>query len=162
MDEFHNTTGEITMYNLDKECEAMIEALKKLCQKKNMTPYAVAKEAGISSSTVSYIMNGRTKPQMYTVLLMCNVLGVTLSQLFEESAGTSGTEPESACAEDAKKQETEPESACGDGAEKQETEPGSACGKITGEEEELLKICRSFSEKKKELLRIYMNTLQQL
>ena len=99
---------------------------------------------------------------MYTVLLMCNVLGVTLSQLFEESAGTSGTEPESACAEDAKKQETEPESACGDGAEKQETEPGSACGKITGEEEELLKICRSFSEKKKELLRIYMNTLQQL
>ena len=162
MDEFHNTTGEITMYNPDKECEAMIEALKKLCQKKNMTPYAVAKEAGISSSTVSYIMNGRTKPQMYTVLLMCNVLGVTLSQLFEESAGTSGTEPESACAEDAKKQETEPESACGDGAEKQETEPGSACGKITGEEEELLKICRSFSEKKKELLRIYMNTLQQL
>lgn len=150
------------MYNPDKECEAMIEALKKLCQKKNMTPYAVAKEAGISSSTVSYIMNGRTKPQMYTVLLMCNVLGVTLSQLFEESAGTSGTEPESACAEDAKKQETEPESACGDGAEKQETEPGSACGKITGEEEELLKICRSFSEKKKELLRIYMNTLQQL
>ena len=147
MDEFHNTTGEITMYNPDKECEAMIEALKKLCQQKNMTPYAVAKEAGISSSTVSCIMNGRTKPQMYTVLLMCNVLGVTISQLFEESAGTSGTEPESAC---------------GVGAEKQETEPGSACGKITGEEEELLKICRSFSEKKKELLRIYMNTLQQL
>lgn len=147
MDEFHNTTGEITMYNPDKECEAMIEALKKLCQQKNMTPYAVAKEAGISSSTVSYIMNGRTKPQMYTVLLMCNVLGVTISQLFEESAGTSGTEPESAC---------------GDGAEKQGTESESACGKITGEEEELLKICRSFSEKKKELLRIYMNTLQQL
>ena len=135
------------MYNPDKECEAMIEALKKLCQQKNMTPYAVAKEAGISSSTVSYIMNGRTKPQMYTVLLMCNVLGVTISQLFEESAGTSGTEPESAC---------------GDGAEKQGTEPESACGKITGEEEELLKICRSFSEKKKELLRSYMNTLQQL
>lgn len=135
------------MYNPDKECEAMIEALKKLCQQKNMTPYAVAKEAGISSSTVSYIMNGRTKPQMYTVLLMCNVLGVTISQLFEESAGTSGTEPESAC---------------GDGAEKQGTEPESACGKITGEEEELLKIYRSFSEKKKELLRIYMNTLQQL
>lgn len=147
MDEFHNTTGEITMYNPDKECEAMIEALKKLCQQKNMTPYAVAKEAGISSSTVSYIMNGRTKPQMYTVLLMCNVLGVTISQLFEESAGTSGTEPESACR---------------DGAEKQGTESESACGKITGEEEELLKICRSFSEKKKELLRIYMNTLQQL
>ena len=147
MDEFHNTTGEITMYNPDKECEAMIEALKKLCQQKNMTPYAVAKEAGSSSSTVSYIMNGRTKPQMYTVLLMCNVLGVTISQLFEESAGTSGTEPESAC---------------GDGAEKQGTEPESACEKITGEEEELLKICRSFSEKKKELLRIYMNTLQQL
>ena len=162
MDEFHNTTGEITMYNPDKECEAMIEALKKLCQQKNMTPYAVAKEAGISSSTVSYIMNGRTKPQMYTVLLMCNVLGVTISQLFEESAGTSGTEPESACGVGAEKQETEPESACADGAEKQETEPGSACGKITGEEEELLKICRSFSEKKKELLRIYMNTLQQL
>ena len=150
------------MYNPDKECEAMIEALKKLCQQKNMTPYAVAKEAGISSSTVSYIMNGRTKPQMYTVLLMCNVLGVTISQLFEESACTSGTESESACGVGAEKQETEPESACGDGAEKQGTEPESACAKITGEEEELLKICRSFSEKKKELLRIYMNTLQQL
>lgn len=147
MEEFHNTTGEITMYNPDEECKAMIEALKKLCEQKNMSPYAVAKEAGISSSTVSYIMNGRTRPQMYTVLMMCNVLGVTISQLFEESAVISGKETESVCPEDAEKPGTNAE---------------SVCGRITGEEEELLRICRSFSEKKKELLKIYMKTLQQL
>lgn len=147
MEEFHNTTGEITMYNPDEECKAMIEALKKLCEQKNMSPYAVAKEAGISSSTVSYIMNGRTRPQMYTVLMMCNVLGVTISQLFEESAVISGKETESVCLEDAEKPGTNAE---------------SVCGRITGEEEELLRLCRSFSEKKKELLKIYMKTLQQL
>ena len=101
------------MYNPDKECKAMIEALKKLCEQKNMSPYAVAKEAGISSSTVSYIMNGRTRPQMYTVLMMCNVLGVTISQLFEESAVISGKETESVCPEDAEKPGTKAESVCG-------------------------------------------------
>lgn len=51
-----------------------------------MTPHALAKEAGISTSTISYLVNGKTKPQVYTILMLCNVLGVRISDLFDNSA----------------------------------------------------------------------------
>ena len=62
------------MHDPDEECRAMIAAIKRLCEQKNMTPHALAKEAGISTSTISYLINGKTKPQVYTILLLCNVL----------------------------------------------------------------------------------------
>lgn len=149
------------MYNPDKECKAMIAALKKICEQKNMTPYAVAKEAGISSSTVSYIMSGRTKPQIYTILMMCNVLGVTISQLFEEKdAGMSAKGAETVCQDIAAGKEESESLIRGITVGKEGSE--SLCQNITCEEKELLKICRGLSEKKRELLKIYMNTLQQI
>lgn len=163
------------MYNPDKECKAMIAALKKICEQKNMTPYAVAKEAGISSSTVSYIMSGRTKPQIYTILMMCNVLGVTISQLFEEKdAGMSAKGAETVCQDGAAGKEESESLIRGITVEKEgseslyrgitagKEESESLCQNITCEEKELLKICRGLSEKKRELLKIYMNTLQQI
>ena len=74
------------MYDPDEECKAMIVAIKRLCEQKNMTPHALAKEAGVSTSTISYLVNGKTKPQVYTILLLCNVLGVRISDLFDNSA----------------------------------------------------------------------------
>ena len=73
------------MYDPDEECKAMIAAIKRLCEQKNMTPHALAKEAGISTSTISYLVNGKTKPQVCTVLLLCNVLGVRISDLFDNN-----------------------------------------------------------------------------
>lgn len=71
------------MYDPDEECKAMIAAIKRLCEQKNMSPHALAKEAGISTSTISYLVNGKTKPQVCTILMLCNVLGVRISDLFD-------------------------------------------------------------------------------
>ena len=74
------------MYDPNEKCKAMIATIKRLCEQKNMTPHALAKEAGISTSTISYLVNGKTKPQVYTILMLCNVLGVRISDLFDNSA----------------------------------------------------------------------------
>lgn len=76
------------MYDPDEECKAMIATIKRLCEQKNMTPHALVKEAGISTSTISYLVNEKTKPQVYTILILCNVLGVRLSDLFDNVATT--------------------------------------------------------------------------
>lgn len=70
------------MYDSDEECKARTAAIKRLCEQKNMTPHALAKEAGMSTSTISYLVDGKTKPQVCTVLMLCNVLGVQSSNLF--------------------------------------------------------------------------------
>lgn len=70
------------MYNPEEECELMVATLKKLCDQKGVSPHAVAIKAGISTSTMSYIMKGKTNPQVYTVLQLCNALGVQIGDLF--------------------------------------------------------------------------------
>ena len=76
---------EIKMYNPDKACDEMIEALNRICHEKKISWNTLAKEAGLSSSTISYLMRGKSRPQVYTMLMLCNVLGVRFSELFEES-----------------------------------------------------------------------------
>ena len=117
------------MYNPDEECKAMVAALKKLCEQKGMSPHALAKEAGISTSTISYLMKGKTRPQVYTVLELCNVLGVSINELFSR-ADTDVT-----------------------------AETGIQY--ITCDEKKLLDCYRGLSDKKKELLRIYVDMLRQ-
>ena len=117
------------MYNPDEECKAMVAALKKLCEQKGMSPHAMAKEAGISTSTISYLMKGKTRPQVYTVLELCNVLGVSINELFSR-ADTDVT-----------------------------AETGIQY--ITCDEKKLLDCYRGLSDKKKELLRIYVYMLRQ-
>lgn len=117
------------MYDPDKECKEMIETVKRLCEQKNITPHALAKQAGISTSTISYLINGKTKPQVYTVLLLCNVLGVRISDLFDTVATTEISE--------------------------------SRVQYITYDEEKLLECYRELSDKKRELLRIYVDMLRQ-
>lgn len=112
------------MYDPDEECKAMIAAIKRLCEQKNMSPHALAKEAGISTSTISYLVNGKTKPQVCTVLMLCNVLGVRISDLFDNNVVSTGVQY------------------------------------ITCEEEKLLNCYRGLSDRKKELLRIYVDMLR--
>ena len=117
------------MYNPDEECKAMVAALKKLCEQKGMSPHALAKEAGISTSTISYLMKGKTRPQVYTVLELCNVLGVSINELFSRP----------------------------------DTDVTAETGiqYITCDEKKLLDCYRGLSDKKKELLRIYVDMLHQ-
>ena len=117
------------MYDPDKECKEMIETVKRFCEQNNRTPHVLAKQAGISTSTISYLVNGKTKPQVYTVLLLCNVLGVRISDLFDTVATTEISE--------------------------------SRVQYITYDEEKLLECYRELSDKKRELLRIYVDMLRQ-
>lgn len=117
------------MYDPDEECKAMIAAIKRLCEQKDMTPHALAREAGISTSTISYLVNGKTKPQVCTILLLCNVLGVRISDLFDSNVVSTEI-----------------------------SEPGVQY--ITCEEEKLLNCYRGLSDRKKELLRIYVDMLR--
>lgn len=72
------------MYNPEEECKAMLDTLKKICEERNVSVYALSKESGIAKSTISYLMNGKTNPRMYTILALCDALGVTIRALFEE------------------------------------------------------------------------------
>ena len=117
------------MYNPDEECKAMVAALKKLCEQKGMSPHALAKKAGISTSTMSYLMKGKTRPQVYTVLELCNVLGVSINELFDRPDADMSAE--------------------------------TGIQYITCDEKNLLDCYRGLSDKKKELLRIYVDMLRQ-
>ena len=117
------------MYNPDEECKAMVAALKKLCEQKGMSPHALAKEAGISTSTMSYLMKGKTRPQVYTVLELCNVLGVSINELFDRPDADMSAE--------------------------------TGIQYITCDEKKLLDCYRGLSDKKKKLLRIYVDMLRQ-
>lgn len=72
------------MYDPDKECKEMIIAIKSYCKEKKIAPNALAKKAGLSSSTVGYILSGKTKPQVHTVILICNALDISIRQLFDD------------------------------------------------------------------------------
>ena len=114
------------MYNPDEECRAMVAMLKRICEQRGMSLRAVAIRAGISTSTMSYIVKGKTNPQVYTVLQLCNALGVQIGDLFERGDGVS-----------------------------------EAVEYVTCEEKELVDCYRCLSERKKELLRIYVDMLRQ-
>lgn len=114
------------MYNPDEECKAMVVALKKICEQRGMSPRAVAIRAGISTSTMSYIVKGKTNPQVYTVLQLCNALGVQMNDLFDRGDGIS-----------------------------------EAVEYVTCEEKELVDCYRCLSDRKKALLRIYVDMLRQ-
>lgn len=73
------------MYNPDEACDEMINTLNRICREKKISWNTLAKEAGISSSTISYLMRGKSRPQVYTMLMLCNVLGVKFSELFDEN-----------------------------------------------------------------------------
>ncbi len=110
------------MCKLDEECKEMISKISRLCKQRHITPHALAIKAGLSTSTISYLLSGRTKPQVYTILQICDVLGISICDLFDEDM---------------------------------------SCEKkhISLEEEELLSDFRELSDKKKMLLRVYMEML---
>lgn len=52
--------------------------------KKGITQYKMAKETGMSKSSILYIENFTQRPTLYTVLLLADYLGVDFSQVVKE------------------------------------------------------------------------------
>lgn len=69
------------MYNPDEDYQVMLAKLKAICKDKNITQYALAKATGLSTSSLSCLMRGETKPYICTVLTICDALNVTIADL---------------------------------------------------------------------------------
>lgn len=72
------------MYTPDKDYQHMLDKLNILRKQKNISKYALAKATGMSTSSMSNLLNGKTKPYLYNMLLICNVLQVSLGELLEK------------------------------------------------------------------------------
>ncbi len=110
------------MYKFNCEHEKLIKTLKETCRQKGYSYYYLAKRAGISTSTMYNIMNGKTDPQFFTLVTLCNVLEISFMDIIDiKSAHTC----------------------------------------ISEVEKELLFQYRNLSDRKKEMLSVYMEMLMQ-
>lgn len=58
--------------------------IRELLNKRNWTEYKLAKESGLSQSTISNIFKRNTVPSISTLELICKGFGISLSQFFSE------------------------------------------------------------------------------
>ena len=61
--------------------------IKELCDKKQMTMYALSKKTGISQSSLSNLKKRGSTPTFYTLDRICDGLGITLPQFFSDDIG---------------------------------------------------------------------------
>lgn len=61
--------------------------IKELCDKKQMTMYALSKKTDISQSSLSNLMKRGSTPTFYTLNRICDGLGITLAQFFSDGVG---------------------------------------------------------------------------
>ena len=73
------------MHNPEEDYQCMLDKLNTIREQKNMSKYALAKAAGMSSSSMSDLLNGKSKPYLYNMLLICNALRIPLGELFEKN-----------------------------------------------------------------------------
>ena len=71
-------------YNPEQKCEDLIRNIREQCEKHNISYYALAKEADVSTSTLHALMAGKTKPYMYTVYKLCNALDISIMDLLDD------------------------------------------------------------------------------
>lgn len=60
----------------------IINRIRRLCEKKNMSMYALSKKSGISQSSLSNLMKRGSIPSFFTLDRICDGLGITLAQFF--------------------------------------------------------------------------------
>lgn len=61
------------------------ERIKKLMEERSWTEYRLAKESGLSQSTIANLFNRNTVPSITTLESICQGFGITLSQFFAET-----------------------------------------------------------------------------
>ena len=72
------------MYNSKEKCKEIAQKFKQLCNARGTTPYKVAVQAGLSTSTISCFLSGKTIPKLDTMLMLCNSLGISITDIFDE------------------------------------------------------------------------------
>lgn len=59
------------------------EHIKEICKQRGWSYYKLAKESGISHSSLNYTMKHQHVPTINTLIKICNGLDITLSQFFD-------------------------------------------------------------------------------
>lgn len=62
-----------------------LEKLNQLLQERGWTEYRLAKECGLSESTIANIYRRNSVPSITTLEAICKSFGITLSQFFAEN-----------------------------------------------------------------------------
>lgn len=75
----------------------LVKRISELREERHWSEYHLAKEAGISQSTLSNLINRGNNPSIYTLEKIARAFGLTLSQFFnveEEAMYVTGTQKE--------------------------------------------------------------------
>lgn len=72
------------MYDTKEKCRELAAKFKQLCAERGTTPYKIARHSGLSSSTVSCFLTGKTVPRIDTMMILCNQLGISITDIFDE------------------------------------------------------------------------------
>ena len=67
------------------------ERIQQLMQERNWTIYRLAKEAGMSQTTVSNIFKRNNEPSIPTLRRLCAAFGITMAQFFTTAQDTEHT-----------------------------------------------------------------------
>lgn len=63
----------------------IIERIKDICAARSWTIYRLAKESGITYSTLCTLLHKSNAPSFSTLTRICNGFGITLSQFFDKN-----------------------------------------------------------------------------
>ena len=72
----------------------VISRIEALMEDRNWTAYRLAKETGLSSSTITNIFRRNTVPSIPTLETICKAFGITLAQFFAEDLNMVALTPE--------------------------------------------------------------------
>ena len=67
----------------------IIERIKALCQARSWTSYRLAKESGITYSTLCTMLHKVNTPSIPTLIKICDGFGITLSEFFDKDNDTA-------------------------------------------------------------------------
>lgn len=69
------------IYDLEIECGVLGQRIREFCEMRGMTQYILSQKAQVSNSGLNSIVRGATKPSIYTLLRICNALGIRIQDL---------------------------------------------------------------------------------
>lgn len=76
------------------EEKQVIERIRALCAKRRWSAYRLAKESGITYSTLCTMLNKSNTPSIPTLMKLCDGFGITLSEFFSEDSDIPFLTPE--------------------------------------------------------------------
>lgn len=68
-------------------CMNVLDKIAKMQKERGMSTYELAKQAGITQSTLSNMFTRKTCPTIDTLELICEAFGISLSEFFAEQEG---------------------------------------------------------------------------